>query len=244
MSIRNFKANGGASNTETTFESLNQNVNSLAKQIRRSLAAATELEKQPNTKLYQKLQRTVENNQKKIADYTAKLSKLRQTDPGNPNEGKVADTMKQCRQDLERASELCNKLKAAHDQLLKEEKKREEEEAAEREKTRLQIEQERIAAEAAALDIAAKEIVEGMTTLNEVTAQLNNKLDEQHEQILRVEDTMDEAHEMMVEGNTDLAEANEHQKGGGKCLCFILIGVVVIVVLIGGGLGAYFGITS
>ncbi|EAY20828.1 syntaxin-related protein, putative [Trichomonas vaginalis G3] len=71
-----------------------------------------------------------------------------------------------------------------------------------------------------------------MTTLVDLTNQLNDKLDEQHEQIGRIENNIDDAHKEMVAGNADLAEANEHQKSASKCLYIIIFGIIGGLILI------------
>ena len=233
MSIRNYKKEleNGTVSHEITFESLGQMVDQLSKQISRSLTAAQDLEKTPDLKLYRRLTRTIDDSEKKIDEYSKKLNELRQKDAMNQLEGKVSGSLNSCRKQMDRLKEVNKRLEEPHRILEEEEKHREEEEAAERQKTLLQLEAERNLHEAEALEQAAGEIVEGMTTLNDLTNELNTHLDEQHETIGRVEKTTEEAHEEMVAGNSELAEAQEHQKGSSKCL-YIILGVVVAAVVV------------
>ena len=235
MSIRNYKKEleNGTIVQETTYEGLGQMVEQLTKQVGRSLKVGEELEKQPDVKLYKRFTKTLEDNEKKMADYTKKLSDLRQSDPTNPLESKVSNSLNTCRKQMERLRDYHQKLEEPHRILEEEERKRKEEEAEEMRKTALQLEAEALEKEADAVNQAAGEIVEGMTILNDLTKELNTHLDEQHETIGRIEKTIDDAHEEMVAGNEDLAEAVEHQKGSTKCL-LIIIGIVVgAVVIIG-----------
>lgn len=232
MSIRNFKANGGAGNQELTFEALDQMAAQLFKQVGRTFTTANDLEKTPDLKLYARFNKTMEDAKKKLKDYMEKLNELRSKEAQHPLEGKVSTCLTNCRKQMEKCEEVAKRLVEPHRLLEEEEEKRKAEEAEKRAKSLAQLEAENQEREANALQQAAGEIVEGMTTLVDLTNQLNDKLDEQHEQIGRIENTIEDARQEMVAGNSDLAEANEHQKAASKCLYIIIGGVVGGLILI------------
>ena len=231
MSLKTLKNNNSPNGTGLTFESLSQNVDQLSKLIDRAIIQSDNLKEKPDLKIFARLDRTKNEIQSKLDSYTKSLSDLRRTDPSNSLESEVADSLEKCRYKSTSLEKKIDEITVIHHQL-------EEDQARTREQEhQQQLSQEQMLAnqmsnEVSGLENAVQDIVEDMTELNDLTHQLNNKIQEQHEIVVRVDDVIEVAVNEMQQGNEQLEKAEEHQKSSNSCLIYILIALIIIIALI------------
>jgi len=235
MSLKSLKNPSGPTNTVPTFESLAQNVEQLMKQINRAESVVADLTTKPDIKIFPRLERTQTEIRTKLVNYTNTLNDLRRSDSNNPLDSSVSESLEQCRRKMEQIDRQVQNVSEIHRRMITEEKQREEQEQqALAQKSQEQIEADHVTNEINGLENAVQGIVEDLHELNDLTHQLDNKIQEQHEVIMKVDTVIESTVTEMQEGNKALEEAEEHQKGSNKCLIYILaivLGVIALIVL-------------
>lgn len=239
-------AQGGVRQQPPTYESLAQRVEQLSGQTKRMLTTANDLKTTPDLAMYRRLGKSMEDTRKKHKNYQDTLSALRQNDASNPLEPQISQNLETIRRDVDKIARTYEAVTPRHKEL-EEEERRAREEAEEQarilaQKTAEQIEADKMSAELEGLEAGLKDIVEDLTILNDVTQQVDEKLDEQHEQLVHVDETIEEAHEEMVAGNEELEVAEDYQKGSMKCIIIIICIVVGVLVVIGVIIGVVVGV--
>lgn len=75
-------------------------------------------------------------------------------------------------------------------------------------------------------------ILDDTREVHELWAQLGIALDHQHEMLNNIYDNVEQAKEYVKEGNRELKEVPNLVNNRQRCYCFIIIGLVILLVII------------
>ena len=206
-----------------TYESLDQAVRELTKQLARTKAVADELESEIDYRKFTRLSRTQADNSVKFERFQKAFSDLRKNEPGNKKEDEIAAALDAARRQIDQLEKQIRPIKVTQEQAEQERKAAEEEQkkqqAIQAQKSQAQMEAEQQAADLEMLERETTSIVSDMQEVNKMSHQLDNMISDQHETLVKIDKDIAEAKDEMIAGNADLEEAEEFQKGGGGCGC-------------------------
>lgn len=205
-----------------TYESLDQAVRELTRQIQRTKAVADELESEIDYRKFTRLSRTQVDNSTKFERFQKAFSELRKTEPGNKKEDEIASALDAARRQIDQLDKQIRPIKVTQEQAEQERKAAEEEQkrqqAIQAQKSQAQMEAEQQAADLEFMERETGQVLSDMQEVNKATHQLNNMISQQHETLVKIDKDIAEAKEEMIAGNADLDVAEEDQKAVG-CGC-------------------------